>query len=162
MLLGTKNQGSEFDAHRSPPVVGAAITSRLAFDVAKFSSSQLLFRLNSMHGPVGMLDVHSSIPTSKRRLNAVQYEGKGTRYHSPNEVTFIRIGEIDTRQAASSLQSKWHASGNRFVGHVTDHDASMVADNSRRAAQVPGPPRYRIGPVRESSIEKPDPSPLEF
>jgi len=58
-----------------------------------------------MHGSFGVLLVHSFMPVSKSRLNAVHCSGSGTRNHSPEDVVSKRIGAIENMHSGLSLQS---------------------------------------------------------
>ena len=72
MPSGTKYRTEELDEHFSLPRVGAAMASRVARDTAKLSVSQVLFGRSSTHIVVGApVELHSSMPVSKSRLNAV-------------------------------------------------------------------------------------------
>ena len=105
MPSGTKYRTNEFDSHFSVPCVAAAMASLVRRDTAKFSSSQVLFFTNSMHAADGTGEVHSPIPNSNRRLNAVQPKGRGTRYQLPPAVRSLRIGRMLCMHAGAALQS---------------------------------------------------------
>ena len=100
-----KKRTIESDSHLSAPVVGAAIASRVRRDTAKFSSSQFELCCSSMHMALGVEDVHSSMPSSKSRLNAVHPDGSGTRYQRPPLTTSLSTGAIECMHDAASLQS---------------------------------------------------------
>ena len=59
-----------------------------------------------MQGALGLAaDEHSSMPTSKSKLNAVYPEGSATSNHWPCAVTSAATGAIKCMHAAALLQS---------------------------------------------------------
>ena len=74
-------------------------------ETAKFSFSQLLSLMNNRQPAVGWSELHSSIPVSKRRLNAVQFEGRATSYQAPDVGSSTRTGCMECMQAAALLHS---------------------------------------------------------
>ena len=106
MPCGTKYCRMELDSHFSEPVDGAAIASFVTSEVAKFSLSHVLFRLRWTHGLVGFTaEVHSSMPVSKRMLNAVHLDGNAIVYHRPVEVTSVMTGAMECMHLGWLLQS---------------------------------------------------------
>jgi len=57
------------------------------------------------HITLGVDDVHSSMPTSKSKLNAVHPDGSCTRYQLPPDNTSLSTGATECRHAGASLQS---------------------------------------------------------
>ena len=59
-----------------------------------------------MQGALGLAaDEHSSMPTSKSKLNAVYPDGSGTSNHWPSAVSSAAIGAIECMHVAALLQS---------------------------------------------------------
>ena len=58
-----------------------------------------------MHMALGEDDAHSSMPTSKSRLNAVHPNGSGTRYQRPPLTASLGTGAIECMHAGAALQS---------------------------------------------------------
>jgi hypothetical protein len=93
------------DVHLSAPRIGAAITSLVERDTAKFSSSQVELICSWTHMAMGVGEVHSSMPTSKSKLNAVHPDGSWTRCQLPPEITWLTTGAIECMQTDALLQS---------------------------------------------------------
>ena len=90
--------------HLSAPRIGAAITSLVERETAKFSSTQVELICSWTHMALGVDDVHSSMPTSKSKLNAVHPDGSCTRYQMPPEITWLSTGAIECMQKGALLQ----------------------------------------------------------
>ena len=54
---------------------------------------------------MGVDEVHSSMPTSNSKLNAVHPDGSWTRYQLPPEITWLDTGAIECMQTDARLQS---------------------------------------------------------
>ena len=54
---------------------------------------------------MGVGEVHSSMPTSKSKLNAVHPDGSWTRCQLPPEITWLTTGAIECMQTDALLQS---------------------------------------------------------
>ena len=86
--------------------MGAAIARCVPRDTAKLSVSHVLFCRSSTHIDVGnAFELHSSIPVSNSKLNAVYPFGSGTTYQRPLAVRSTSTGAIECVDFAELLQS---------------------------------------------------------
>ena len=85
--------------------VGAAMASFVSRETAKLSLRHRPPGRSSMHVPSGLEPLHSSMPTLKSKLNAVQFEGSGTRCQRPRAVATLGTGSRLCMHELAAAQS---------------------------------------------------------